>query len=220
MADNKKELIKNLKNAISENRPDEIVEVTEEYIENGYDSKDAISKGITPGMREIGEKFDKGDIFLPQVMTLGDAVSESSEKLLSTLSEDSEETKEDKIVIGTIEGDIHDIGKGIVQMMLKVEGFDLVDLGRDVPLDDFIEAAKEHEPDIMGSSALMTTTRSGMEELEDMLEEEGLRSEIKTMIGGAPITEHYAEQIGADAYGEDAMDAVEKAKNLVNKNEG
>lgn len=212
----KDELIKELKKAITEFNSDKVVETAKKYVEEGHDPKEAISKAVTPGMQEVGEKFDRGDVFLPQVMTLGESVSEASEILLEEMPK-SEKKEGGKIVIGTVEGDVHDIGKGIVQMMLRVEGFEIIDLGRDVALEKFVEAVKEHKPDIVGSSALMTTTRSNMEELEKMLKEAGVRDKVKTMIGGAPITEHYAKKIGADAYGENARDAVNKAKALFEK---
>ncbi|OUJ19072.1 Trimethylamine corrinoid protein MtbC1 [Methanonatronarchaeum thermophilum] len=212
----KEEQIKEIKRAILDIDPDALTGAAREYIDDGNDGVDAISNGITPAMEELGNQFDKGQVFLPQLMTIGDGVQDAVEILMENV-EGAEDEEKDLVVIGTVEGDVHDIGKNIVALLLKVQGFDVVDLGRDVPLEQFIEATEENSPAIVGTSALMTTTRPNMEEIEKMLKDAGLRDKVKTMVGGAPVTKKYAEKIGADAYAEDAKEAVETAQEIVGK---
>ncbi|RZN63219.1 B12-binding domain-containing protein [Methanonatronarchaeum sp. AMET6-2] len=211
----KEEQIEEIKNAILDIDPDALTGAAREYVDDGHDGVDAISNGITPAMEELGDLFDKGQVFLPQLMTIGDGVQDAVEILMENIEGEQEE--KDLVVIGTVEGDVHDIGKNIVALLLKVQGFDVIDLGRDVPLEEFIEATEENGPAIVGSSALMTTTRPNMEEIEKMLKDAGLRDKVKTMVGGAPVTKKYAEKIGADAYAEDAKEAVETAQEIVAK---
>ncbi|WGI17394.1 corrinoid protein [Methanonatronarchaeum sp. AMET-Sl] len=212
----KEEQIEEIKRAILDIDPDALTGAAREYVDDGHDGVEAIGNGITPAMEELGNQFDKGQVFLPQLMTIGDGVQDAVEILMENVEGAGDEEK-DVVVIGTVEGDVHDIGKNIVALLLKVQGFEVVDLGRDVPLEEFIEATEENSPKIVGSSALMTTTRPNMEEIESMLKDAGLRDNVFTMVGGAPVTKKYSEKIGADAYAEDAKEAVETAEKLVGK---
>jgi len=174
-----------------------------------------IEEGLGAGMSVIGDLFDRGEMFLPQVMVSADIMKEASAKLEAKIPKEEMPEKLGTVVIGTVEGDVHDVGKGIVATMLKVNGFDVYDVGRDAPIEDFIEKAKEVNADIVGASALMTTTMGGQKEVIDGLKEAGLN--CKTMIGGAAPTQRFADKIGADGFAENSIEAVALAKRLVSK---
>lgn len=185
-------------------------------------AKACLDAGVTPhdvlrkateAMREVGVLFDRGELFLPHIVFAADAMKAVAEVILPKMPERPK--KLGKVIIGTVEGDVHDVGKGIVAVMMDAAGFDVVDLGRDVPIASFIEKAKELKPDIVGCSALMTVTRVGQKLVIDGLKEIGMRDKVKVMVGGGATTGVWAEQIGADAWGEDGPDAVAKAKKLL-----
>ncbi|MDR0766919.1 MAG: B12-binding domain-containing protein [Methanosarcinales archaeon] len=192
------------------------IEVAEECIKADLDPVLLIQDGFTAGMNAVGEQFEKGTIFLPHVIAASDAMS-AGVKILgpalekSTSKQDAKET----VAIGTIEGDIHSIGKDIVATMLKIAGFNVIDLGRDVPIANYVEAAK-NGAQIIASSALMTTTMVLQMKLEEQLKEAGVRNKVKTMVGGAPATQAWADKIGADIYAEDSAEAVVKCKSILN----
>ncbi|WP_440951464.1 corrinoid protein [Methanococcoides sp. FTZ1] len=184
----------------------------------GIDPMDLIEKGFAAGMEAVGEEFEAGKRFLPQLMLSASLMTEEVENLKAQISGSSGLTeKVGRVVLGAVEGDVHDIGKNIVKIFLNANGFEVYDLGRDVLLSTFIDKAEEVNADIIATSALMTSTMQGQATLEEMLAEKNLKGKIKTMIGGAPCTEHWAEKIGADAYAESAADALEKALNIMCK---
>ncbi|ADE37175.1 corrinoid protein [Methanohalophilus mahii] len=190
-----------------------VVEVAEECISAGLDPVALIQQGFTAGMNEIGDQFEQGTLFLPHVIAASEAMSAGVEVLTPELEKLSTKSEnKGTIAIGTIEGDIHTIGKDIVATMLKIAGFNVIDLGRDVPIADYVTAVKEQKPDILGSSALMTTTMVLQTQVEEQLKEAGVRDSVKTMVGGAPVTQDWATKIGADIYAENATDAVVKCK--------
>jgi dimethylamine corrinoid protein len=167
-------------------------------------------------MNEVGVLFERGKLFLPHVMMAADAMSAGVELLQDELgSGEGAAEKLGVIVNGTVEGDVHDIGKAIVSTMLQAAGFEVHDIGRDVPLQNFIDKAKEVNADMIGLSALMTTTLQGQKEVIELLKENGMRDGIKVMVGGAPATDAWAKKIGADCYAENASEAVTKAKELL-----
>jgi trimethylamine corrinoid protein len=193
-----------------------VEEVCEEAIDAGVDVVSLIQDGLTAGMNEIGDQFEQGTLFLPHVIAASEAMSAGVAVLTPVLEAQGAETKnKGTIVIGTIEGDIHSIGKDIVATMLKIAGFKVVDLGRDVAIGAYVDAVKEHKPLVIGSSALMTTTMVLQMQVEEQLKEAGVRDTVKTMVGGAPVTQDWADKIGADIYAENATDAVVKCKALV-----
>lgn len=193
-----------------------VEEVCEEGIAAGVDVVSLIQDGLTAGMNEIGDQFEQGTLFLPHVIAASEAMSAGVAVLTPVLEKQGSATEsKGKIAIGTIEGDIHTIGKDIVATMLKIAGFQVVDLGRDVPIAGYVEAVKEHKPLVVGSSALMTTTMVLQMQVEEQLKEAGVRDTVKTMVGGAPVTQDWADKIGADIYAENATDAVVKCKALV-----
>lgn len=166
-------------------------------------------------MNEVGVRFERGKLFLPHVMMAADAMTAGVNALKDLMPEGSAGSKLGVIVNGTVEGDVHDIGKSIVSTMLQSAGFEVYDIGRDVPIKNFIQKAKEVNADMIGISALMTTTLQGQREVIELLKEEGMRSKVKVMIGGAPATQAWADKIGADCYAENASEAVTKAKELL-----
>jgi len=165
-------------------------------------------------LNEVGEKYESGELFLSELMMVGYLASEITNLLEPHLIQ-AEMKARGKIVIGTVKGDIHDIGKNIVVMMLQSAGFEVVDLGIDVSTERFVEAVKDEEPDVLGMSALLTSTMNEMKSVTDSLEKSGLRSNVKVIVGGRPITGEFAGEIGADGYAEDAVKAVRVIKELI-----
>jgi corrinoid protein of di/trimethylamine methyltransferase len=212
--DNKEEVLQSAIDSILKGDQELAEAAAKKAIDLGLDPVEMINKGYSEGMRIAGDLFDRGEVFLPELIIASEAMV-SAVKILETAMPQAQDKKMGTVVIGTIEGDVHDIGKGIVATMLRVYGFEVHDLGRDVPIKKFVEKAKETNANIVGSSALMTTTMVGQKTLEKELEKAGLRAQVKTMLGGAVATQRWADKIGADAYGESAMEAIAKARELV-----
>jgi trimethylamine corrinoid protein len=209
----KEEIIARAKEAITEFDEEMAAEVAEEALAAGIDPVELIEKGYTAGMQEVGEQFEQGSLFLPHVIAAAEAMNAGINVIAPEMEKRKSETKSlGTVMIGTIEGDIHSIGKDIVASMLNIAGFKVVDLGRDVPIKTFVEKAKEIKPHIIASSALMTTTMVNQIQIEEQLKEAGIRDQVKTMVGGAPVTQDWADKIGADIYGESATDSVSKVK--------
>lgn len=211
-----KKLLDELENAILSYEAEKAKHSVRDIIEKGIDPISVMNYTIANIARIIGDKFEKGEIFLPHLVFVGDILSEVSEILESNLSsEESKEFSGKTIVIGTVEGDIHSIGKNIVAMMLKANGFKAFDLGVDVKSDKFIEQAKEKNSQIIAMSSLLTTTMPYQKEVVEELKRLGCRNLFKVVVGGGPITKEWADEIGADEYGEDAIDAIDICKKLV-----
>ncbi len=211
---NKEEFFREAKQTIVNHDRDKAEEVAKRGLAEGIDPVEFITKGFREGITQIGDLFGRGEIFMPQLIEAADAMKTANKILTESMPESAQE-KRGKVVIGTVQGDIHDIGKFLVISLLQVNGFEIYDLGHDVEIQKFIDKALEVEADIIGSSALLTTTMIGQKTLEEKLRKEGLKNRFKTMVGGAPVTQRWTERIGADAFGEDANDAVEKALRLV-----
>jgi trimethylamine corrinoid protein len=211
----KEDLLKEAKQAVLEGDEEAAEAMANKVIAEGINPVEIINEGLTPAMTEVGDGFANEEIPLPAVLIAAEAMTKAIEIMEPHIPKDEVARKLGTVVIGTVEGDIHDIGKRIVATMLKVYGFEVHDLGRDVPIDVFVEKAKELKPDILGSSALMTTTMGGQKILEEKLREAGIRDKLKTMIGGAATTQEWADRIGCDCYAEDANDTVLKAKELI-----
>jgi corrinoid protein of di/trimethylamine methyltransferase len=190
---------------------DKVAALTKEALDEGHGPHEVLKEGLLMGMDKVGKDFKADILFLPEVLAAAKAMHAGSDVLRPLLSE-SEAASLGTFVIGTVKGDLHDIGKNLVAMMLSGAGIELVDLGIDVPPETFAEAIKEHRPQIVGMSALLTTTMGEMEKTIQFLEKAGLRDGIKIVVGGAPITEDFAQEIGADGYGHDAASAVSLAK--------
>ncbi len=182
---------------------------------SGKAPMDIITNGLTAGMNVVGAKFKSGDMFIPEVMVSANAMKEGMDILKPLVVSESLSFSTGKVVIGTVEGDIHTIGKSIVSMLLGSSGFEIIDLGVNVPAKKFVEAVKKEQPIILCMSAMLTTTMPKMKDVIDSLKEAGLRDKIRVLVGGAPITQQFADSIAADGYAPDAGSAVEKAKSLI-----
>ena len=211
----KESLIKQARQAVIDGDEEAAEAVAKMVIAEGINPVEIINEALTPAMTEVGDGFANEEISLPGVLIAADAMTKAIEILEPHISADEVPENMGTVVIGTIEGDIHDIGKRIVATMLRVYGFEVHDMGRDVPIDVFVEKVKELKPDIVGTSSLMTTTMAGQKILEEKLRKAGIRDNIKTMVGGAATTQEWANKIGCDCYGEDANDTVLKAKELI-----
>lgn len=191
-------------------------EIAQKALEDGIDPLDMINEGFSEGIRQMGDLFDRGEVFLPGLLIGSEAMSAAVEILEAALPMEEQKKKLGTIVIGTVEGDIHDIGKGIMVTMLRVHGYEVHDLGRDIPIEEFVKKAKELKADVVGSSAMMTTTQLGQRRLEEALKEAGMRDKVKTMVGGAVATDHWAKRIGADFFGETPQDTIDKLEKILN----
>ena len=211
----KEDLLKAARQAVVEGDEEAAEAMANKVIEEGINPVEIINEGLSPAMTEVGDGFANEEIPLPGVLVAAEAMTKAIEIMEPHIAKEEVAETLGTVVIGTVEGDIHDIGKRIVATMLKVYGFEVHDLGRDVPIDVFVEKAKELKPDILGSSSLMTTTMGGQKILEEKLRAAGIRDNFKTMIGGAATTQEWANKIGCDCYAEDANDTVLKAKELI-----
>ncbi len=203
-----------LSDAISKGDIKTALAETQKALDAGSNASDILDKGLITTMNEVGEQFSKGLIFVPQMLRSAKVMRECTE-LLKPYFQEGDITTKGKVLIGTVKGDLHDIGKNLVSMMLGGAGFTITDIGVDISPEKFVEKTKEVEPDIIGMSALLSTTMPAMPETIEALKKAGLRDKVKVMIGGAPVTEIYAQKITADAYASDAGSAVTKAKNLL-----
>jgi 5-methyltetrahydrofolate--homocysteine methyltransferase len=177
-------------------------------------AEDILQKACIPAMGEVGRLFEEGEKFVPEMLISARAMQRSVALLKPLLAQGNVQSA-GKVLVGTVQGDLHDIGKNLVGMMLEGTGFEVIDLGTDVTPQKYVEAVKTHQPQLVGMSALLTTTMPSMKKIIDALQEAGLRGQVKVLIGGAPITEAYANQIGADGYAPDASSAARKAKALL-----
>ncbi len=214
----REQLFEDAKNAIVKGNQKRAEEIARSALADGVDPLEILNNGFIPGISAVGDLFGCAKLFLPDLILAANAMRAATEVCNGAIPIEKIE-KKGRIVIGTVEGDIHDIGKAIVVSLLKANGFEIFDLGRDVPTQKFIEKAQEVEADVIGSSCLLTTTMEGQRKLEQELRGLGLRDRFKTIIGGAPVTQRWADRIGADAYAEDAAEAVKKIKALIGKTE-
>ena len=210
------EILKEISKQLQSGNDRKVLELTKQAIEQQIDPKIILSTGLVSGMNIIGEQFRNHEIFLPEVLLAARAMNVGINQLKPLFLKDDMPTI-GKIVIGTVKGDLHDLGKNLVSIMLKGAGCEVIDLGRDVPPEKFIETAIKENAKLIGMSALLTTTMPVMKTVVDMLKQKNLQGKIKTVIGGAPVTEKYAIEIGADAYAYDAVKSVECVKYLLSK---
>jgi len=209
------EFMKQISEAVIKGMDEEIRKLTKEALEAGRTAKEILDEGLLPGMDYVGVRFEKGEMFIPEVLLSARAMKASMEILRPLLVKSGAGMTRGKVVIGTVKGDLHDIGKNLVGIMLEGAGFEVHDLGKNVPPEAFVEAAKEIKPDIIGMSALLTTTMGMMQKTINALAEAGIRDQVKIMVGGAPVTADFAKQIGADGFGHDAVAAVNLAKEFI-----
>lgn len=209
-------LFEQMTDAVIAGYPDKARELAQEGLQAGVDPLEAIDRGFKPGMDVVGEGFAKGELFIPDLMMSGEAMKAAIATLEPEMINRQQERQVlGKVVMGTVEGDIHEIGKTLVSTMLAASGFEVHDLGVDVSAPKFVETVRDVEADVVGLSALLTTTVLNQEVVIQALKEAGLRDHVKVLIGGVPANEEWAEEIGADAYADNATDAVDVVKRLV-----
>ena len=209
------EMYEKLAAAVIEGEPDDAQELAKQALDQGLDPLTCINEGLTKGIQRVGELFASGEYFLPELIIGAEAMKRALAVLEPAMVGDQSREVVGRVVLGTVEGDMHEIGKTLVGTMLIANGFKVIDLGVDQSADRFVAAVKENEAEIVGASALLTTTMLQQKKLIEALEEAGLRDQVKVMVGGAPVTESFASEIGADGYAEDAISAVDLAFRLV-----
>ncbi|HOL16321.1 MAG TPA: cobalamin-dependent protein [Bacillota bacterium] len=214
-----KEIIASAIEAIIDGNEEKALAVARQAIELKLDLMAVLNSGFSEGIRQVGNLFERGEKFLPELIEAALIMEKVTDILNEAIMKEKATGIEKKgtMVIATVEGDVHDIGKGIVISMVKTQGVNVIDLGRDVSTDAIIAGALEHKADIIGTSALLTSTISQQKKLEDELRRRGLRERFKTIVGGAPVTQKFADKIGADAYAEDAAEAVVKVLELLER---
>ncbi|MBZ2174713.1 corrinoid protein [Schnuerera sp. xch1] len=216
MSKSKEELLKQLSDCVFEMEDEEIISVAQEYLDAGYDPLEGITEGLVDGMNRAGVMYEEEEYFITDLLICSDAMYNGLDILKPHLPQKNlEGEKTYKCVIGVVEGDTHDIGKNLVKIMLETAGFEMYDLGRDVPLRNFIDKVKKVDADLVCLSTLMTTTMPGMKKVVEMLKEENMYENTKVMIGGGPISQTYCDKIDANGYSPNAVEAVKLAKLLV-----
>jgi len=213
---NDEELVEQVHDDLYNGLRDEVEQATRIFLERKWEAEKILNEALVEGMRIVGIDFRDGILFVPEVLLAANAMKAGMEILRPLLAESGVEPI-GKIVIGTVKGDIHDIGKNLVSMMLEGAGFEVIDLGINNPVDKYLEALDKHKPDILGMSALLTTTMPYMKVVIDALKERGVRNDYIVLVGGAPLNEEFGKAVGADAYCRDAAIAVETAKGLIAK---
>lgn len=203
-----------LAKSVIEGQKDQVLDQVKGLIAAGNSPLEIVNEGLIAGMNVVGVRFKAGDMYVPEVLMAAKSMSGGLE-LVKPLIAAADQKSKGKILLGTVKGDLHDIGKNLVGMLIESGGLEVINMGVDVPSEDFIDAIIEHEPDIVALSALLTTTMPAMQDVIEMLEDEDLRSKVKVIIGGAPVSQEYADTIGADGYAPDAGSAVELCKKLL-----
>jgi methylmalonyl-CoA mutase cobalamin-binding domain/chain len=216
---NDEELVQQMHDDLYDGLGDEIREAVTILLSRDWTPYNVLTKALVEGMRIVGIDFREGILFVPEVLMSANAMK-AGMAILNPLLAETGAPKMGKMLIGTVKGDIHDIGKNLVTMMMEGAGFEVIDIGINTPVEDYLAAIREHQPDILGMSALLTTTMSYMKVVIDALLAEGIRSDIDVLVGGAPLNEAFAESIGADAYCRDAAMTVETAKEMMSRRQG
>jgi 5-methyltetrahydrofolate--homocysteine methyltransferase len=209
-------ILEDLKASVISMEVEKTIELTQKALDEGLSAEEILNKALIPAMNVVGEEYERGERYVPEMLLSAHAMKGAMEKLRPLLAKSGVEPK-GRVVIGTVEGDLHDIGQNLVSMMLEGAGFEVYNLGADVPAERFVEGVQKHKADLVGLSALLTTTMVHMPEVIEALKENGLRDRVKVMIGGAPVTQGYANEIGADGYAPDAASAVKLAEQLMAK---
>ena len=202
---------------VQKGKAQDVATLVEKAIEEGLSSQDILDEGLLKGMMELGVRFKNNEVFVPEVLIAARALNTGTAVLKEHLVADNVNPI-GKVVLATVAGDLHDIGKNLVRMMLEGGGFEVIDLGTDVPNSKIVEAVQQHNPDVLALSALLTTTMGVQADVIDALKAAGVRDQVKVMVGGAPITSTFAKEIGADCYSEDASDAATTAKQVLGLN--
>lgn len=211
---NKEELLKVLSECVVEMEDDKVIRMAEEYIQSGYPAIDGIMQGLVDGMNKVADLYENEEYFIPELLICSDAMYNGLDVLRPYL-EKSDSQQQCKVVIGVVEGDTHDLGKNLVKIMLESAGYELIDLGRDVPPVDFINAVKDKGASVVALSTLMSTTTSNMKRVVELLVKEGMRDSVKVIIGGGPTSPEFAKKIGVDGYSKNAVEAVKLVNHLM-----
>lgn len=212
-------ILKEISYAVIEGQAAKVRSLAEEALASGIRPEEILHDGLIPGMTEIGRRFKLNEVIIPDVLMASRAMHAGIYLLRPLLAKETVLTQ-GRVVLGTVAGDLHDIGKNLVGIFLESAGFELIDIGIDVPPDEFVQAVRRYQPDILAMSALLTTTMPAMPETIQLLIEEGLRDRVKVLVGGGPVTQEFANNIGADAFAFDARRAAEKALELVAEKKG
>jgi len=199
---------------VQKGKAQEVSDLVSQAIDEGFSAQQILDEGLLKGMGELGVKFKNNEVFVPEVLIAARALNKGTETMKAKLV-DMDVTSAGKVVLATVAGDLHDIGKNLVKLMLEGSGFEVIDLGTDVPADKIVAAVNEYNPDVVALSALLTTTMAAQGDVIKALDEAGIRDKVKVIVGGAPITDAFAKEIGADGYSEDASGAAEIAKALI-----
>ena len=212
-------LLTQIADSLEHGDDDQVLHLTRQAIEQGLPAREILNAGLLAGMAQVGEQFKAHEIFLPDVLLAARAMCAGMDELKPLLLKEGVPSI-GKVVLGSVQGDLHDIGKNLVGIMLKGAGYEVVDLGNDVAAERFVAAAQEHSASVIGLSALLTTTMPMMGKVVELVKERGLAGKVKVVVGGAPVSAKFADEIGADAYGFDAANAVEQVKTLISGNRG
>lgn len=210
----KEELLAELARCVRDMEDELVTDVAREYADAGYDPQEGILQGLVAGMNEAGKLYEEEEYYIPELLICSDAMYNGL-AVLRPLLGSAAQSKSGRILIGVIQGDTHDIGKNLVKIMLETAGYELIDLGRDVPITRFVEAVRQEHPQVVALSTLMSTSMNHMGTLIRALEEAGLRQDVKVIVGGAPLSRGFAEKIGADGYSENATEAVKLVNRLL-----
>ena len=211
----KEEILSKLQQAVIDCEPEDAEELAKQALAQNLDPLVCINQGLTPGITQVGQLFATGEYYLPDLIIAGEAMKAALRVLEPALMEGQQREVLGRVVLGTVKGDLHEIGKTLVGTMLTASGFDVIDIGVDKSAADFVAAVRDADATLVGASALLTTTMLQHGKIIDALQEAGLRDKVKVMVGGAPVTEEWADKVGADGYAEDAIGAVALAKQLV-----
>lgn len=208
------EMLASLADSLIRGQADEVSLLTTRGIQEGLEPLEVLNKGLIAGMDVVGQKFRDGELYVPDVLVAARAMRAGMD-VLRPLFAQADVRPVDKVILGTVQGDLHDIGKNLVGIMMEGAGFQVIDMGTDVAPEKFVAAVKEHQPKVLGMSALLTVTMVGMKAVLDAMDSLGLREGVVAMVGGAPVTQRFADEIGADGYAHDAVSAVSKVKQLL-----
>ncbi len=211
-------ILEQLGQAVVEGNVEKVERLCQEAIERNVDPLEALTNGLAKGVKEVGDRFGKGEVFLADLIMAGEAMKVGTTLLLPKVKEAGMQRESlGRVLIGTVKGDIHSIGKDIVATLMEAEGFEVNNIGEDIQDEVFVDKVKEHMPSILGLSSLMTVTMPAQKDVINLLEKRALRNKVKVIIGGAPTTQQWAEEIGADGWAGDAVSAIKKARELVGK---
>ncbi|MBN2209375.1 MAG: corrinoid protein [Candidatus Coatesbacteria bacterium] len=210
------DILERISTAVIEGEVDDMIDLTEDALDEDLSAEDILNDGLMVGMDHVGVEFKAGNMFVPEVLRSAKAMQESM-TLLKPLLVESGAPRAGRVLLGTVKGDLHDIGKNLVGMMCEGAGFEIKDIGKDISPEEFVQEIKAYEPDVLGMSALLTTTMRVMGHTIKALEEAGVRDKVKVIIGGAPVTQAFADEIGADGYSSNAAGAADLAKKFVGK---